>query len=80
MRFLRWSLVWRICGPTTTALGKQIQVNGLTAEEIGAKLAELLKEIQRRSNMSWEEYSEFEKVHDRIEGEIRVIPWDEVNA
>jgi len=78
MKICRWGLIWRVTGPTTSALGRQIDIHPLTAEETGAKITELLKEIERLNRMPPDEHSEYMKYNDCISSDIHIVPWDEV--
>jgi hypothetical protein len=77
--FYRYAIDYKDYGPDTTALGRADGFYDLTADEVGIKLTEILKEHEKIWRMDQEELDEYKKTHNTIElSSIRIRYWGTV--
>lgn len=65
--FYRYTIDYKYYGPDTTVMGIEDGFFDLTADEVGIKLVEILKEIEKTLRMDQEEMDEYKRTHRMIE-------------
>ena len=77
--FYRYAIDYRYYGPDTNALGKNDGFYDLSADEMGIKITEILKEREKFWRMTEEEKTQYQKTHRMIDiNTIQVRFWSTV--